>query len=116
MSNKGETGRFDWANKVAFQLTQPELAEMTAYFFFPTPTKKWVHNSPRGVVKGFRCRLAGKNVLLEYSSKGRDIRCPVVPRDQYLFRNFLLARLVSFQPDLSNDHHLQSLAKLARQL
>jgi len=106
-------GRYAWSDKVQFQLTRRELAELSAFLFFPWGQMKWVHRAPSGVVKGFDVRVQNGNVLFSIELPDRQIRTPVTPSDQYFFRNLLLARLVEIQPDLSADLHMTSLRRLA---
>ena len=110
---KADGRQYDWSNKRTFQFTQAELAEFCAFLFFPKGQRRWIHRSPSGETKSFQVSIDGPNVLAELSAPGFCGRIPVIPRDQYLLRNFGLSRLVQGQPQLSNDHHLQSLQQLA---
>jgi len=114
-AEKGSGSGYAWGDKVVFQLTQGELAELCAYLHHPWQRHKWVH-SKGTTAKGLSVTQQGKSVLFALSIRGRDIRVPVVPRDQYFIANLLLSRLVAIQPPLSSDDHQQSLLRLAHAL
>lgn len=115
-ASASDSRKYDWANKVAFQLTRNELAELTAYMFYPSALFRWVHTSPAGVTKGFEVRLQSPVILFSISSRSRSVRTPVTPTDQYFVRNLLMSRLTALQPDLAPEMHLASLKRLAANL
>lgn len=107
-------GTYDWSTKVAFQLTQGELAEATAFLFFPWGRQRWIHGQGQAK-KEVVLEDQQTHILFACQTKGDRLRVPVVPRDAYYFRNFLLARLLVSQPDLPGPWQLRSLEILARQ-
>lgn len=113
---KIEGKRYDWTNKVQFQLTQSELPELTAYMLYPFIEKTWIHRSSMSVVKGLRLKKQPGSILFELSSSSATFRIPVVPKDQYYIRNFLLSRLIAIQPPMPSDYHLNSLKQLSLDL
>ena len=114
-ARKGEGRSFDWNNKIAFQLSQGELAELAAYLRHPWASHKWVHR-PNGVVKGLEVSNQSPNILFELSTASARWRVPVIPRDQYYVRNLLLSRLFEIQSTMPTTAHYDSLAQLAEAL
>lgn len=104
---------YDWARKVSFQLTHSELAECTAFLCFPWTELQWTHG--RGdATKTFTLRQQPGQILFSLRVGPTQFNTPVIPRDQYFFRNRLLHRLVNLQPGLPAELHLKSLEILAR--
>jgi len=115
-AEKGPQSGYNWADKVGFQLSQGELAELCAYLLRPWTSHKWVHRAPGGAVKGLQLTLQGSNILFELSMSERRIRVPLVPRDQYFLRNMAWSRLWEIQPPQPASAHLASLEQLAQAL
>lgn len=115
-AEKGAQSGYDWSNKIGFQLSQGELAELSAYLRRPWKSHKWVHRAPGGAVKGLQLTLQGANVLFELSMSERRILVPVIPRDQYFLRNLAWSRLLEIQPPQPAAAHLASLEQLAETL
>lgn len=105
---------YDWPNKVSFQLTHGELAECTAFLLFPWVTLQWTHGQGE-LAKTLTLSQQPGQLLFSLRVGPAQVNTPVIPRDQYFFRNRLLARLVSIQPDLPAELHLKSLELLARE-
>jgi len=103
----------DWSKKLVFQLTQDELAELCAFLFFPWKSIKWIHKSPSGITKALELSLQSQKVIFAIKAADRTITVPVVPKDQYFFRNLALSRLTEIQPPLHPDLQLASLRQLA---
>lgn len=112
-ADKSKGRGFDWRNKIAFQLTHSELAELCAYMRKPWSSQKWVHRSSSGTVKGLVVTRQQGSLLFSISSMGRHINVPVIPRDQYLVHNLLMSRLLEVQPDLPLVEHQAALDRLA---
>jgi len=103
----------DWSRKVVFQLSQEELAELCAFLFFPWKSVKWIHKSPSGITKALELSMQSQKIIFTIKAGDRSITVPVVPRDQYFFRNLALSRLTEIQPPLHPDLQLASLQHLA---
>ena len=104
---------YDWKEKVGFQLTQGDLAELTAFMFFPSTSLRLVHRSGAGTLKGLDVTRQGEKFVFELSISGQRFAVPIVPKDQYFLKNLLLSRLIEIQPDLPYEFHLESLRQLA---
>ena len=106
-------GGYDWKQKFQFQLAPGELAEITASLFHPGVSLRLVHHS--SAVKTLTVLYQAPNVLISLAQGPRVLRVPVRPADQFMLRNFLLARLAHAQ-GLPPAVVLRSLEVLAAQM
>jgi hypothetical protein len=106
-------GGYAWRDKAQFQLSAGELAELTASLFHPGRSLRFVHQS--SALKTLTLTYQAPIVLFSLSIGPRVLRVPVRPVDQFLVRNFLIARLAVTQ-GLPASLVLRSLDVLAAQL
>jgi hypothetical protein len=106
-------GGYDWQHKLQFQCSPGELAELTTSFFHPGIALRLVHHS--SAVKTLSVTYQAPNCLVGLQQGPQVLRVPVRPPDQFLVRNFLLARLAEAQR-LPPTVILKSLEVLAAQL
>lgn len=108
-----EAGGYAWREKAQFQLSVGELAELTATLFHPGPALRLVHQS--SALKTLTLTYQAPSYLFALAVGARALRVPVRPTDQFLLRNFLIARLAVSQ-GLPVSVVLRSLEVLAQQL
>ncbi len=106
-------GGYHWQDKTQFQCSPGELAELTAALFHPGLPLRLVHHS--SAVKTLTVTYQSPNILVALAQGPHVLRVPVRPSDQFLVRNFLLARLAEAQR-LPAAVVLRSLEVLAAQL
>lgn len=106
-------GGYGWREKVQFQLAPGELAELAAALFRPGVALRLVHHS--SAVKTLTVSYQVPNCLISLAQGARLLRVPLRPSDQFLLRNFLLARLSHAQA-LPASVVLRSLEVLAAQI
>ncbi len=106
-------GGYHWQEKTQFQCSPGELAELTAALFHPGQPLRLVHHS--SAVKTLTVTYQPPNILVALAQGPHVLRVPVRPSDQFLVRNFLLARLAEAQR-LPPAVVLRSLEVLAAQL
>ena len=106
-------GGYHWQEKTQFQCSPGELAELTAALFHPGLPLRLVHHS--SAVKTLTVTYQSPNILVALAQGPHVLRVPVRPPDQFLVRNFLLARLAEAQR-LPPAVVLRSLEVLAAQL
>lgn len=107
--------RYDWPRKVSFQLTHGELAEFCAYLFFPSEAIRWIHGKD-AQSKVFSIEKQSGHLLFSIRRGAVRLNIPVIPTDQFYFRNRVLSRLLAIQPPLDASMHLESLRKLAQDI
>jgi hypothetical protein len=108
----GESG-YAWRDKAQFQLTVGELAELTALLLHPGRSLRFVHQSSS--LKTLTLTYQAPTCLFSLAIGPRVLRVPVGPIDQFLVRDFLIARLAVTQ-GLPAALVLRSLDVLASQL
>lgn len=113
-AKSGNSG-YAWSSKIPFQLAAAEIAELCAFLFFPSNTRRWVHKAGGGNSKCLQVSHQSPKIVFSITDSERSLNVPVIPRDQYLIRNLLMSRLEEIQPPLSSDLHLASLKRLADQ-
>lgn len=106
-------GGYDWREKLQFQMSPGELAELTATLFHPGVALRLVHHS--SAVKTLTVIYQAPNCLVSVAQGARVLRVPIRPADQFLLRNFVLARLAHAQ-GLPPSVVLRSLEVLAAQM
>lgn len=109
------SGGYAWGEKSVFQWTHTEIAEAAAFLWVPWGRIEWTHGRGGGL-KSLSLEQQGPSLLFSLRIGPQRWRVPVAPAEQYFFRNFLVAELLSQQPGLPVEIHLQSLGALADQL
>lgn len=104
---------YGWPDKIQFQLSPGELAELTAVLFHPGLALRLVHRS--SALKALTLLHQPPSYLCSLSAGSRTLRIPISRTDQFLLRNFLLLRLAMSQ-SLPSEVVLRSLDVLATQL
>jgi hypothetical protein len=88
-------GGYAFAQKIAFQCSRGELAELTSVFVYPGPELKLTHRS--SVLKTLAVRYRAPVMLVEMQAPGGVLAVPISPADQHFVRTWLLQRLASVQ-------------------
>jgi hypothetical protein len=107
--------RYDWGNKISFQLTSRELPQALAVLLGWAPALVLRNHGPQAD-KGLKAEIQGPNVFMGVWQGKRAHACPITAPDAFAVTDLMLRQLRHASPWLSSESLLELTRSLAERM